>query len=207
MNKFGMLRCVEQGFRNELIIQMFFRQAPAGVNVVYHGLRFKQINFLTKGKIGIQTKDGLCFFELHEGIVFGDYQHIFGLKSNFVFKALGENEEKTKKEDIKSYPVNYMAVAIDIWDDLCQLYPKSASACKDIAILKRDVILHYMNCNLELTKNRETGIPAQIADGSEAETPTSVQRRESKKLLDQKINDDSLELDQAYNTNINDSDA
>ena len=71
--------------------------------------------------------------------------------------------------------ITYMAVNVDFWDNLCELYPKSAAACRESAYLKREIILHYMETSLKMSKNlRETGIPNAIALGeNNLGTPTS----------------------------------
>ena len=75
----------EKGFRNELIIQMYSRRVHSGSDIIWNGHRVKKISFLTRGTISINTIDGLCFFLMEPGSIFGDYQHIFGLKSNFTY--------------------------------------------------------------------------------------------------------------------------
>lgn len=72
-----------------------------------------------------------------------------------------------------------MAVPVNIWDNLCDLYPKTSSEYKEFALLKREIILHYMVTGLELNKSRrETGIPSALAVGSNnVGTPTSNSMR------------------------------
>ena len=62
MKMFKMFDFCEKGFYTELIIQMFSRRVHKGVELIWHGQRFKQISFLTRGKISINTRDGLSFF-------------------------------------------------------------------------------------------------------------------------------------------------
>lgn len=47
-----------------------------------HGEKFHSIYFVTKGRVNLVTADGLCFFDLAPGAVFGDYQVFFGLQSD-----------------------------------------------------------------------------------------------------------------------------
>ena len=38
-----------------------------------------------------------------------------------------------------------MHVSVDHWEKLCELYPQTYERLKDIAFLKREIILHYMD--------------------------------------------------------------
>ena len=73
LKKFRMFQFCEKGFSTELIIQMYSRRVHTGVDIIWQGLRFKQISFITRGKISLNTRDGLCFFQQEPGTVFGDY--------------------------------------------------------------------------------------------------------------------------------------
>ena len=82
---------------------------------------------------------------MEPGTIFGDYQHIFGLMSNVIYRAKGnEEEEDQAKRSETNAQVSYMAVAVDEWDRLCELYPETKEAWREFALLKREVILHYM---------------------------------------------------------------
>ena len=58
-----------------------------------------------------------------------------------------------------------------------ELYPKTAASLKELAIIKREVMLHYMEKNIELMESKvNTGVPASLAyEGarSDSGTPTS----------------------------------
>ena len=61
---------------------------------------------------------------MEPGTVFGDYQHIFGLQSNIIYRAEGEIvQDQEAKISETNAQVCYMAVAVDVWDRLCELYP------------------------------------------------------------------------------------
>ena len=61
---------------------------------------------------------------MEPGTVFGDYQHIFGLQSNIIYRAEGEIvQDQEAKISETNAQVCYMAVKVDVWDRLCELYP------------------------------------------------------------------------------------
>lgn len=62
MHKFQIFAACEKGFRNELIIQMYSRRVHPGVDIIWHGLRFNQISFVTQGTVTLNTNSGLTFF-------------------------------------------------------------------------------------------------------------------------------------------------
>jgi len=69
--------------------------------------------------------------------------------------------------DQKPYPVNIMCVNIGIWENLCELYPETAEILRELALLKREIMLHYMEINQKLSFNRrQTGIPISLSDGT-----------------------------------------
>lgn len=100
------------------------------------------------------------------GTIFGDYQHIFGLQSNIVYRAQGDliPDSQISVRQEQGTKVAYMAVSVDVWDRLCELYPETKEMWKDYALLKREVTLHYLVRATELTRDRrQTGIPSALA--------------------------------------------
>ena len=49
-------------------------------------------------------------------------------------------------------------VSIDVFESLCELYPKTAAALRELCVLKREIYLHYMEASLRLEQ------PAQIQE-------------------------------------------
>lgn len=43
-----------------------------------------------------------------------------------------------------------MAVGVDVYENILELYPETRAALKDFALLKREIILHYMETSLKL---------------------------------------------------------
>ena len=78
----------EDGFRNELVINMYNRQInKSGQEIIEYGHRFDSIKFLIKGKVDLLTYDGQTFFQMEPGCVFGDFQIIFGLAANMIYRT------------------------------------------------------------------------------------------------------------------------
>ena len=73
-----------------------------------------------------------------------------------------------------------MQVKSEKFHYLCELYPKTSEKLKELALIKREIVLHYMDHGLRLfQKMRSTGIPKSLqsdeVDGNGSETPTSSQ--------------------------------
>ena len=82
---------------------------------------------------------------------------IFGLAANMIYRTHENTDEDSNST------VNLMCVDQDVWHRICEMYPKSSEALKQAALLKREIILHYMECGLKLSAHRRvTGIPASL---------------------------------------------
>lgn len=77
----------EEGFRNEIFMQMFSRSYNPGHEIMWEGQRFSKVSFLIQGRINLQQTNGIKFFQLKPGCVIGDYQTIFGLRANFALRT------------------------------------------------------------------------------------------------------------------------
>ena len=101
---------------------------------------------------------------------------IFGLAANMIYRT-----HENTNEDSNS-TVNLMCVDQDVWHRICEMYPKTAENLKQAALLKREIILHYMERGLNLSAHRRvTGIPASISD-SQRNIPCTPPNDEQEKL-------------------------
>ena len=81
------------------------------------------------------------FMELPRFSVFGDYQILYKLKSNIVFKTAYANNRLSREQNTTFL----MCVEKRTFLDLCELYPKTAEDLKVRALEKRQVYLKYLN--------------------------------------------------------------
>ena len=119
------------------------------------GREFRQITLITQGNVELKTEDGLTFMRLPPNSLFGDYQLIFKLKSNIRFVAAVEKQMSfTKDPNIDIQPnIMTMQCKEEVFDDLCELYPETASNIKMRGLEKRDVFKYYM----DLARARKNG--------------------------------------------------
>ena len=78
----------ENGFRNELIIQMYTRRMYPNTEVIYNQKMFEEIYFVMQGKVELfSVPENVKFMDMPENTVFGEYQVIFNLKSNISYRT------------------------------------------------------------------------------------------------------------------------
>ena len=137
----------EQGFRNEFIIWLYTRvYRPNGV-IQDFGREAEQVVLVTKGYVDLYTKDGLHFMRLPEGSVFLDYQLIFQLKSDIVFRAYQPELTQMSKEalnDKKWDQTETMCLAPEEFERLIDLYPETAKNIRLRGLEKRAIFHYYM---------------------------------------------------------------
>ena len=71
------------------------------------------------------TYEERTFFHLLPGSVFGDYQTIFALQSNMIFRSHGLSLKKSVALQEEQETVKIMCVDKEIFENLCELYPKT----------------------------------------------------------------------------------
>lgn len=85
--------------------------------------------------------------QLPPGFVFGDYQLLYGLKTNFIAKAgvlmkSDNTEENCETMDVKS----------SVFNSLIELYPKTKEKLMQVARAKREVLIKYLLKHEKLNK-------------------------------------------------------
>jgi len=78
----------QQGFTNEFIINMYTRIFANNTQIVAPGRKFREMYFITKGHVVIyNTLNQGPFIKLPQYSYFGDYQILFDLNTNILFKT------------------------------------------------------------------------------------------------------------------------
>ena len=54
-------------------MQMYTREFPPGEEIMQNGRKFREIFFITSGKIEMVNQNGEIFMQLADGNIFGDY--------------------------------------------------------------------------------------------------------------------------------------
>ena len=92
----------ERGFTNELIIQMYCRISTPGKCVISYKSNVKEMYFIRQGLVEVYNNENdeldkeKPILYLPKFSYFGDYQILYNLKSNIVFKTLLNSPEDKK---------------------------------------------------------------------------------------------------------------
>ena len=153
----------EEGFRNELIIQMNVRRLEPNQEVVAHGSRFDKLYFIVDGKIDLITQpDQVNFLAMHPGMVFGDYSILFDLKSNITWKT-PDVQLNDSEQDMDENLTKFLCCDKQIFISLCELYSKTYDALRVLAIEKRDIIGFFCSKARTITDMKVPGIPVGLS--------------------------------------------
>ena len=103
-----------------------------------------------QGKVELFSyPNDIKFMELPENTVFGEYQVIFNLKSNIVYKTRPDlrwdstvSAEELKEND--DFRTIFMCVSDEVFSHLCELYPATAEMIRSMALEKREVTLLFL---------------------------------------------------------------
>lgn len=115
----------ERGFMNELIINMYFRIYPPDTMIVSHGQKFLELYFIRSGEIHLQNKFAKEFLVLPSNSFFGEYQILFELQSNIIFKTSSTLETR------------FMCVQKKILLNLCEMFPGTCAKLKLMGLERR----------------------------------------------------------------------
>ena len=143
----------ELGFRNEFVMQMYSREFPPGEEIVTIGKKFREILFITDGKIHLKTKDKNIFMELTDGNIFGDYQVICDLVSNISFNVAHRVSGDEYGQPGEAVNSKFMCCEKGVVEDLIELYPNTGENLRMRALEKRAVFLYYMGEPTSVIKN------------------------------------------------------
>lgn len=118
----------ERGFANEVIVNMYCRIYEPDETIVSYGQKFNEVFFIREGAVRLFNKFQFRdFIVLPRYSVFGDYQILYDLKSNIIFKSCHLFKFKTK----------LMCVSKKVFLNLCELFPVTAENLKTVALERR----------------------------------------------------------------------
>lgn len=138
----------EKGFTNELIINMYARIYQRGETLVDYRSKFNEIYFIFSGGISLFNKHRVTdFLLLPQYSFFGDYQLLYDLRSNIVFRT-SQKFSKTK----------CMCVKRSVFIKLCEQFPHTAENLKMRSLERRSYFLHKMQ-QLDIQNN--TALPVK----------------------------------------------
>jgi signal-transduction protein with cAMP-binding, CBS, and nucleotidyltransferase domain len=120
----------ERGFTNELIINMFCRLYTPGKTVISYKSNVKEMYFIRQGLVEVYNNENdekvkeKPILYLPKFSYFGDYQILYNLKSNIVFRTLAHSNEDKKNGTAEPMPdIIFMCISKTELQELCDLFP------------------------------------------------------------------------------------
>ena len=142
----------EQGFKNELIVNLSSRSIPTGYCLQSPGRKVENFYFITEGFVSVTgPRQAQPFLLLPESSYLGDYQILFDLKSKFYFNVYPQLKDQTSLDQVRKEgflpPLKYvddtktknlfMSVTADNFLRIAELYPKTMEDLKMRALERR----------------------------------------------------------------------
>ena len=97
--------------------------------------------------------------------VFGDYAVLFNLKSNISFRTISDPNQTDEafmfiSDEIRT---SFMCCRKDTFLDLCELYPETHVALKELSLYKREIYLHFLSTAKNVKDTlKSCGVPRGI---------------------------------------------
>ena len=181
----------ERGFTNDLIINMLCRIYIPGKIVISYKSNVKEMYFIRQGLVEVfnnenDDKDNKAQKEekknktegkaksnkqkpilyLPKYSYFGDFQILFDLKSNLVYKTLENiSDDKKPNSNYDALPdILFMCVEKKKILQLCDLFPQTAENIKERARERRKRFMHQKNTNSERFDKKKAEFEAECTD-------------------------------------------
>jgi hypothetical protein len=144
----------ERGFTNEMIINMFCRIQNPGKTVISYKSNVKEMFFIRQGLVEVynnendeEVKDKPILY-LPKYSYFGDYQILYNLKSNLLFKTLAHTPDDKKSGSTELLPdIIFMCCSMEHLIEFCELFPQTAENIKRRSLQRRKKFMEQRNTN------------------------------------------------------------
>jgi signal-transduction protein with cAMP-binding, CBS, and nucleotidyltransferase domain len=151
----------ERGFTNELIISMYCRIYTPGKTVISYKSNVKEMYFIRQGLVEVYNNENdevdkeKPILYLPKYSYFGDYQILYNLKSNILFKTLAHTPEDKKNGNFEPMPdIIFMCISKDVLQELCELFPQTADNIKRRSLERRQRFMLQKNTNSKRYKEK-----------------------------------------------------
>jgi hypothetical protein len=137
-----------------MIINMFCRIQNAGRPVISYKGNVKEIYFIRQGLVEVynnendeEIKDKPILY-LPKYSYFGDYQILYNLKSNLIFKTLANTPDDKKNASPEMLPdIIFMCCSMEHLLEFCDLFPQTAENIKRRSLQRRKKFMEQKNTN------------------------------------------------------------
>lgn len=152
----------ERGFTNELIIAMYCRIYTPGKTVISYKSNVKEMYFIRQGLVEVYNNENdekvkeKPILYLPKFSYFGDYQILYNLKSNIVFRTLAHSNEDKKNGTAEPMPdIIFMCISKTELQELCDLFPQTAENIKRRSLERRLRFMIQKNTNSRRAQEKD----------------------------------------------------
>ena len=161
----------ERGFTNEMIINMFCRIQNPGKTVISYKSNVKEMFFIRQGLVEVynnendeEVKDKPILY-LPKYSYFGDYQILYNLKSNLLFKTLAHTPDEKKTGAAELLPdIIFMCCSMEHLTEFCDLFPQTAENIRRRSLQRRKKFMEQKNTNSKRYKEEQEKLKTQAND-------------------------------------------
>lgn len=191
----------ERGFTNELIINLYCRIYTPGKTVISYKSNVKEIYFIRQGLVEVFNNENdekdkeTPILYLPKYSYFGDYQILYELKSNLVFKTVASSQDDKKNGTTEKTPeVIFMCIKQEDLLNLCALFPQTAENIKKRALERRHRFMIQKNTNsLLYEKKMKEKKSKETIEGSQSQLSSDNEDGEKEENMEDWFSDEEAE--------------
>jgi len=178
----------ERGFTNEMIINMFCRIQNPGKVVISYKSNVKEMFFIRQGLVEVynnendeEIKDKPILY-LPKYSYFGDYQILYNLKSNLLFKTLAHTPDDKKGSNDHLPDIIFMCCSNEHLNEFCDLFPQTAENIKRRSLQRRKKFMEQKNTNSKRFKDQQKAKEEQAMNKQPDSSTEKSQKQEEENL-------------------------
>ena len=141
---------------------MYCRIYTPGKTVISYKSNVKEMYFIRQGLVEVfnnendEVEKDKPILYLPKYSYFGDYQILYNLKSNLVFKTLAHTPDNKAQQQPEQLPdIIFMCISKDVLCELCDLFPQTAENIKRRSLERRHRFMLQKNTNSNSIKQKE----------------------------------------------------
>ena len=190
----------ERGFTNELINSMYCRIYTPGKVVISYKSNVKEMYFIRQGLVEVFNNENdeivkeKPILYLPKYSYFGDYQILYNLKSNLVFKTLAHTPDNKAPGTPEQLPdIIFMCISKDVLCELCDLFPQTAENIKRRSLERRHRFMLQKNTNSRSKQEKKKDADGKNLDADEGGSHKIEEGAENEDVLEDFSSDEEPE--------------
>jgi hypothetical protein len=166
---------------------MFCRIQNPGKTVISYKSNVKEMFFIRQGLVEVYNnendeaqKDKPILY-LPKYSYFGDYQILYNLKSNLVFKTLAHTPEEKKGGSTEQLPdIIFMCCSNEHLTEFCELFPQTAENIKRRSLQRRKKFMQQKDTNSKSFNEKQEKQKREGKEGKDANSDSDSDKASAK---------------------------